>query len=157
MLGCIEPTQLRSYTARNGDLNRLPDTQSIDWQVIGKTGRSLPIHAKTWLTKHVGRYSTTGRQMKRRSEWKNSRCPRCMCPNKDSNHITEYQATTATENHNEVLKFEKELNKLETSFLISDILTTTLFDDNSAPFYSHISEYDGSIPEEIYNIAMFFL
>ena len=127
--------------------------QSIDWQTIGETGRSLPLHIKTWLTKHVGRYSATGRQMKRRSEWKNSRCPRCMCPNEDSNHITECQATSATETlHDEVLKFEKELNRLETAYLISDILTTTLFDDTDTTFSSHIGDYDGSIPEEIYNM-----
>ena len=74
-------------------------------------------------------------------------------PQQDSNHITECRVTTATETlHNKVLKFEKELNKLKTSFLISDILTTTLFNNNNTSFYSHNRKYDESIPEEIYNI-----
>ena len=126
---------------------------SIDWKSIGNAGQSMPIYEKSCLTKHVGRYSATGRQMKRRKEWKNSNCPRCGCDNEDSNHITECQAPAAIHKlHDEILKFERDLDRQDTSHSISDIITTTLFDEQNALFASHILPYDGTIPEDAYEL-----
>ena len=32
----------------------------INWRVIERTGKSLPQHRKTWITKHVSRYNEKG-------------------------------------------------------------------------------------------------
>ena len=110
---------------------------------------------KTWLTKHIGRFSATGRQMKRWHEWHVSRCPRCQHPNKDSNHVTECQAPKAIEKfHDEILKFERELDRNKTTPIILDILTTTLYGDTTATFYSQIRPYDESTPFSAYKLIL---
>ena len=79
--------------------------------------------------------------------------PTMQIKNEYSNHITECQALEAiTTLHDEVLKFEGELDQIKTSHAISVILTTTLYDDINATFSSHIQSYNGLIPVTAYEL-----
>jgi hypothetical protein len=49
--------------------------------------KALPFGKKRWLVKHLSGWCATGRNMKRRKEWKHDKCPICLQPNETIGHI----------------------------------------------------------------------
>jgi hypothetical protein len=59
----------------------------INWDACGKAMKALPFGKKRWLVKHLSGWCATGRNMKRRKEWKHDKCPICLQPNETVDHI----------------------------------------------------------------------
>jgi hypothetical protein len=47
----------------------------VDWLVLGQALSLWPRGKRQWLSKHMSRFSATGRVMFRRKEWLHDRCP----------------------------------------------------------------------------------
>jgi hypothetical protein len=59
----------------------------INWDACGQAMRALLFGKKRWLVKHLSGWCATGRNMKRRKEWKHDKCPICFQPNETIGHI----------------------------------------------------------------------
>jgi hypothetical protein len=87
----------------------------VDWQVLGQAFRLWPRGKRQWLSKHMARFSATGRVMLRRKEWDHDCCPRCEGTKEDSYHILRCPARSARQQWLESLdSFETKLEEYRT-------------------------------------------
>jgi hypothetical protein len=60
---------------------------NVNWDICGKSLKSLPFGKKRWLLKHLTGFCAVGRVMKRRKEWDHDLCPLCLLPNETAPHV----------------------------------------------------------------------
>ena len=126
---------------------------NIDWDAVQQASKTLSTTEKMWLTKHVGRYNPTGRQMLRRKYWSDSKCPRCDEPDEDSNHVVmcpQAEATTLREDL--LVTMSDEMKRYGTLEAIRFSIILTLFQGQQGSFVANIPDHDESYPLEIHQL-----
>jgi hypothetical protein len=67
----------------------------VDWRILGQAFALWPRGKRQWLSKHLARFSATGRVVFRCNKWLHDRRPLCNSPNEDSDHVNLCQAPLA--------------------------------------------------------------
>ena len=123
----------------------------IDWNAIESAGKSLSVTERTWLTKHVGKYNSTGRNLLRRKYWSDSKCPRCNSADEDSSHVISCPQQDARELRGKlILQMSNDMIKYGTAYDVRQTIVLTMFDDDDGKFADNVPGFDDSYPHDIY-------
>ena len=66
----IHGNKLKEFMIKKGRVGR-DIFNLINWEAMQAANSKLTIHKHIWLTKHVSKFASVGRNMKRRGKWKN--------------------------------------------------------------------------------------
>ena len=125
----------------------------INWREIECARKSLPQHRQTWLTKHISGYNATGRQMLRRKEWENSRCPKCNEEHENSDHVVTCPCNDAREKFDDmILDLCQKMERIKTCPVITEIITMTLFDGKDGSLSAQAVESQHEMNDAYYQV-----
>ncbi len=104
-----------------------PDViKQIDWQLIGKSMRSIPRARQIFIMKHTSGMCGVGKFMKRWREWDQDSCPRCGMP-EDAPHVWRCKGGGTAELWNKAVEdLTNTLRQLETDPTLQHIITLYL-------------------------------
>ena len=126
----------------------------INWDAMQSANSKLSIHEHILVTKHVSRFASVGKNMKRRGEWKNSKCPRCGGIDETTHHIVLCPNVEDTHSYEDaVLQFEEKQHKMETYPSIINTMTLTLFGGENSKFKDNVEEDNEYETDSLHNIV----
>ena len=149
IISAIHGKRLRKFLIEKGRIAS-ETFDLINWNAIRKANKKLTTHERTWITKHVSRFAATGRNMLRRKEWTNSKCPRCGQHDEDTNHVIICQDKEAEYCFEKaVITFKEKLIKMETAPIITATIIYTLFGGQESFFSDMIKTDDNYENDDI--------
>ena len=87
---------------------------SIDWNAVRAASSIMTPSTNTYISKHVLGFLPIGRNMLRRTHWRESYCPRCHFPDESTSHLLQCPHVTSHE------VFRKSLDQLNKWFIQSN-------------------------------------
>ena len=111
----IQGTAIKSHISKTTMIS-LETVEDIDWDMVEKSTKLLPINKRLWLLKHVSGFAPTASKMVHRNEWDNDLCPQCGICRETVEHLLECTQPEAIENKMKgILKLQKWLKDVETA------------------------------------------
>jgi hypothetical protein len=117
----------RTYWENKGQKIGAARAEAVEWPVMGKAMKQLPIHRRHWITKHHTGFCSVGKAMLQRKEWTHARCPRCGHEPETTEHLWTCKTPETNTLWNKfVLDFYQWLKDQHTHQELADVLITRL-------------------------------